>query len=124
MYEKGSLTATKGGYRLLSSRVNYATKGDDLTNGKGYVAFDLFIRNKSGEEYYVDNNPLNEEAIYLTYDSSVTVGSGGVANTGIENSVRVAFAQIGRVKAADYGQLTADEKHMHLHNHASYAEMV
>ena len=45
--------------------------------------------------YYVD-----EEAIYLTTDSAVKVasaGAGGVANTGIENSVRVAFAQIGRV---------------------------
>ena len=96
LYEKGSLTATKGGYRLMSSRVpNYAAG----SNPDGYVVFDLFIRNSSGTEYYPDYNELNEEAIYLTNDSRVKVGSTGVADAGIENSVRVAFAQIGRVKA-------------------------
>ena len=102
LYEKGSLTTTKGGYRLLTSRVgNYATPNADgfYEEGKGYVAFDLFIKNLSGTEYYVDNEPLNEEAIYLTTNSAVTVASDGVKNTGIENSVRVAFTQIGRVKA-------------------------
>ena len=96
LYEKGSLTATKGGYRLMASRVpnqNAASKPD------GYVVFDLFIRNSSGTEYYPTYNELNEEAIYLTNDSKVKVGSTGVADAGIENSVRVAFAQIGRVKA-------------------------
>ena len=106
LYEKGSLTTTPGGYRLLASRVhNY----DNTENGKigtlesnGYVAFDLFIKNLSGTEYYADNNILNEEDIYLTTNSAVTVASnGGVAGTGIENSVRVAFAQIGRVEATD-----------------------
>ena len=107
MYEKGSLTATPGGYRLLASRIhNYETNaqregsvnasGYNTENG-GYVAFDLFIRNFSGQAYYSDDNILNEEAIYLTTDSEVTVGSTGVQDTGIENSVRVAFAQIGRV---------------------------
>ncbi len=104
LYEKGSLTATKGGYRLLASQVNnYTNKVADTNEyieGDGYVAFDLFIKNLSGEEYYVENNPLNEEAIYLTTNSSVTVAeAGGVPNTGIENSIRVAFAQIGRVEA-------------------------
>ena len=106
LYEKGSLTTTPGGYRLLASRVhNY----DSETQGKigkiesnGYVAFDLFIKNLSGTEYYAENNILNEEDIYLTTNSAVTVASnGGVAGTGIENSVRVAFAQIGRVEATD-----------------------
>ena len=107
MYEKGSLTATPGGYRLLASRIhNYQTNeqyagainaaGHNTENG-GYVAFDLFIRNISGAAYYTENNILNEEAIYLTTDSEVVVGSTGVQDTGIENSVRVAFAQIGRV---------------------------
>lgn len=104
LFEKASLTTTPGGYRLLSSRVdNYSTvasgeSGITLSQGKGYVAFDLFIKNLSGTEYYVKNQPLNEEAIYLTTNSAVTVADSGVANTGIENSVRVAFAQIGRVK--------------------------
>ena len=102
LYEKGSLTTTKGGYRLLSSRVgNFTTPNDDgfYEEGEGYVAFDLFIKNLSGSEYYVDDEQLNEEAIYLTTNSAVTVASDGVKNTGIENSVRVAFTQIGRVKA-------------------------
>ena len=102
LFEKASLTTTYGGYRLLASRVNnYATIGDDATfqQGEGYVAFDLFIKNLSGNEYYTENNKLNEEAIYLTVNSKVEVANGGIKNTGIENSIRVGFAQIGRVKA-------------------------
>ncbi len=109
MYEKGSLTATPGGYRLLASRIhNYQTNqqyansvnayGFNTENG-GYIAFDLFVKNFSGQAYYTEDNILNEEPIYLTTDSQVSVGSTGVANTGLENSVRVAFAQIGRVNA-------------------------
>ncbi len=98
LYEKGSLTATKGGYRLMASQV---PNQDASSKPDGYVAFDLFIKNASGTEYYADYNELNEEAIYLSNDSAVSVGSTGVANTGIENSVRVAFAQIGRVIATN-----------------------
>ena len=104
MFEKASLTATPGGYRLLASRIhNYEqtagakNAGGYNTENGGYIAFDLFIRNFSGQAYYADDNIYKEEAIYLTTDSEVTVGSTGVENTGIENSVRVAFAQIGRV---------------------------
>lgn len=123
MFEKGSLTATDGGYRLLASRVhNYIVDTDASTSATvfgdkkvgvenpnvpktGYAVFDLYIKNVSGEEYYVENNPANEEAIYLTTNSRVAVGSAGTPNTGIENSVRVAFAQIGRVEdiTGNYG---------------------
>lgn len=116
MFEKGSLTATEGGYRLMASRIhNYDThldSNDETSPYKeigGYVAFDLFIRNFSGRAYYVEDNVLNEEAIYLTDDSEVVVSeSGGVSTTGIENSVRVAFAQIGRVngKTTDVSTIT------------------
>ena len=103
LYEKGSLTATPGGYRLLASQVdnnvNQVQDGTEYLEGNGYVAFDLFIKNLSGEAYYVENNPLNEEAIYLTTNSAVTIGEAGEQNTGIENSIRVAFAQLGRVSA-------------------------
>ncbi len=122
MFEKGSLTATPGGYRLLASRIhNYETntqransinaQGFNTENG-GYIAFDLFVRNFSGQAYYTENNELNEEAIYLTTDSAVVVkttgASTGVAGTGIENSVRVGFAQIGRVngKTTDVATIT------------------
>ena len=90
IYEKGSLTSTKGGYRLLASRVNNYTNKvttgakKEYVDGDGYVAFDLFIKNLSGDEYYVGNDVDNEEAIYLTYDSAVTVGQGGAAETGID----------------------------------------
>lgn len=106
MYQKGSLTTTPGGYRLMASRVDNYTPikdGEGNVTGynqeNGYVAFDLFVKNLSGDEYYTTMNQLNEEAIYLTLGSEVTVAEGGAENTGIENSVRVAFAQIGRVKA-------------------------
>ncbi len=97
VFEKASLTASPGGYRIMSSRV-------DNTGEKelgGYVAFDLFVKNFSGRQYIKDLNLLDEEAIYLTTDSAVkaSLAGVGVENTGIENSVRVAFAQIGRVEA-------------------------
>ena len=104
MYEKASLTTTFGGYRLLSSRVNNFNTDETtgkLEQGDGYVAFDLFIKNLSGDAYYEENNPLNEEAIYLADSSAVTVATSGEANSGIENSVRVAFTQIGRVIATE-----------------------
>ena len=103
LFEKSSLTAVPGGYRLLSAQVNNYTDTEDTTGeyieGDGYVAFDLFVKNLSGEEYYIENDPENEEAIYLNTDSSVTVATdGGVENTGIENSIRVAFTQLGRIE--------------------------
>ena len=103
LFEKGSLTTTDGGYRLMTSQVDntLATRGTNH-EGKGFVAFDLFIKNLSGEEYYETYNQLNEEAIYLTQASSVVVDETAGSKqdkTGIENSVRVAFAQIARVEA-------------------------
>ncbi len=105
MYEKGSFTTTPGGYRVMASQVRNTVQGN--TEQDGYVVFDLFVKNLSGHEYYATQNVLNEEAIYLTPDSKVTVASnGGVAGTGIENSVRVGFAQIGRVEATTTTQST------------------
>ena len=111
LFEKASLTTSPGGYRLLSSRVNNNTSstkkvnGVDVTvyeEGNGYIAFDLFIKNLSGNEYYYKNEVANEEDIYLTLDSSVSVktnGSDSQEKTGIENSIRLGFTQIGRVEA-------------------------
>lgn len=94
IFEKASLTPSPGGYRLLASQVDNST-----TEQNGYVAFDLFIKNFTGADYIETLDQSNEEAIYLTVDSEVKVSNSGVANTGIENSVRVAFAEIGRVIA-------------------------
>ena len=94
MYEKSSLTKSPGGFRTMASRVPNATENDL----EGYVVFDLFVRNMTGTQYIPELEPMDEEAIYLTTDSKVVVADNeGVENTGIENSVRVAFAQIGRV---------------------------
>ena len=108
LFEKGSFTASDGGYRLMASQVQNGV--DDAGEADGYVAFDLFIRNLSGNEYYEEVDFLNEEAIYLTPGSAVKVSGAGAdkEKTGIENSVRVAFMQIGRVKAdAAEGDITA-----------------
>lgn len=112
LYEKGSLTSTKGGYRLMASRVNNYDEDAKDADGNvlpkysiadGYVVFDLYVMNLSGDAYYPSiTDPSNEEAIYLTYNSAVTAGSTGYSASGIENSVRVAFAQVGRVSATDY----------------------
>ncbi|MDD8049655.1 MAG: DUF5011 domain-containing protein, partial [Thomasclavelia sp.] len=104
LFEKASLTSTPGGYRLMASRVDNYNTGRPEQNG--YVVFDLFIKNFSGSQYLENLNPADEEAIYLTVDSEVTVANGGVENTGIENSVRVAFGQVGRVKGTTNVQST------------------
>ena len=96
LYEKGSFTASPGGYRVMASKVENTDAEQD-----GYVAFDLFVKNLSGNEYYDEVNILNEEGIYLTPQSVVKTGDAGEASAGIENSVRVAFAQIGRVIATE-----------------------
>ena len=98
IYEKSSLTTSQGGYRLMSKILNNTTRTDGK-EADGYVVFDLFVKNLSGEAYYPTQNVDNEEAIYLTPESQVTVGTSGTKDTGIENSVRVAFAQIGRVES-------------------------
>lgn len=107
MYDKGSLTASDGGYRLMAALVNNKAATVDgsgnvtaINEEDGYVAFDLFIKNMSGDAYYADiTDPSNEEAIYLDVASQVTAGDSGNTTAGVENSVRVAFAQIGRVKS-------------------------
>lgn len=117
LFEKASYTSVPGGYRLLASRVdNYTNKNEtsgEYIEGKGYVAFDLFVKNLSGTEYYVNNDPENEEAIYLRDNSTVKVSTAGgdeagKEGAGIENSVRVAFVQLGRVNAntTDVGTIT------------------
>ena len=73
LYEKGSFTATPGGYRVMASEVT----NSGAKEARGYVAFDLFVKNLSGTEYYKTYDPLNEEAIYLTTESEVTVSDSG-----------------------------------------------
>lgn len=95
IFTKTSMTANSGGYKLIA----------DLANGNGevdgYVAFDLFIKNESGSVYTPSYNYLDDEGIYLTSNSAANVQQAGAAGAtgseGIENSMRVAFMQIGRI---------------------------
>ncbi|MDD2181445.1 MAG: hypothetical protein PHW32_03645 [Bacilli bacterium] len=106
LYEKSSMTPTAGGYRIMTSQMDNFTDPDEEV--KGYIAFDLFVKNITGAKYYPEYLLANEEAIYLTVNSEVNVDdTGGIGGTGIENSVRVAFAQIGRVPLdATAGEIT------------------
>ncbi len=115
MYEKASLTTDQYGIRLLASQVEN-TGAEEVA---GYIAFDLFVKNYTGAQYIQTVNEADEEAIYLLDSSNVDVSLTGAADateealrqaSGIENSVRVAFAQIGRVEAttgvADVADIT------------------
>ena len=94
-YEKSSLTTSDGGYRILANKIDYSKQ-------KGYLYFDLFIKNFSGTQYISSDDPddnSSEEAIYLDFLSEVKIGSNGIVDSGIENSIRVAFAQLARITA-------------------------
>ena len=120
MYEKASMTTTPGGYRLIANKVANTSGAYEGAQGQnGFLAFDLFIKNFSGTAYFTENNVANEEAIYLTPDSKVSIGSSGIASSGIQKSVRVAFAQIGRVSAFNN---TASQKYV-IKDNPSLAEI-
>ena len=95
LFGKASLTATAGGFRLMTGRIDNSAGEQD-----GYIVFDLFIKNISGSYYNEELNEADEEAIYLEFESAVTIPEDAVEGTGIENSIRVAFAQVGRVRAS------------------------
>ena len=112
MYNKTSVSSLTGGYRLRADVLDH-----EQPDRRGYVAFDLFLKNTSGDGYTDGYNFAEEEGIYLLHDSFahlVIAGAGGdeegdeggedpeepavpLGGDGIENSVRVAFVQLGRV---------------------------
>ena len=94
-YEKASLAATEGGFRLIANRVdNYTSNNDVLVSeAEGYVAFDLFIRNGMGDAY----NGSNQESVYLMKDPVATID--GTTDYGAANSLRIGFFELGAVKA-------------------------
>lgn len=98
LFGKGSLASTQGGYGLVSSQISNGSTEDE-----GYIAFDLFIRNGTKDAYDATYDADADEAIYLSRgdNSSVKFDSAGSGdeNYGVENSIRIAFAQIGRVKS-------------------------
>lgn len=97
MYEQTSVKSVPGGFRIVSSRVDNYNSGQKEQDG--YVVFDMFFKNASSAQYIKELNILDEENIFLTFDSGAKVSSDGLGGTGVENTVRVAFVQIGRVIA-------------------------
>ena len=94
IFSKTSLTATNGGYRIISNQIDNTTEESDK-----YVTFDLFIKNNSGDVYTDTYNINDDEAVYLTNGtngSKVTSGASGSSSYGVQNSVRVAFVQVAR----------------------------
>ena len=95
LFEKTSLASNPGGYYITSSQVN-----NSVTEGNGYVAFDLYIRNGTGSAYNETYNKDSDEDIYLSPDSfASTVVNGNQPDYGAANSVRVGFFEIGRMKS-------------------------
>ena len=92
LFEKTSLSATVGGYRLVAKQVD-----NSVTEQDGYIAFDLFIRNGKEDYYSPDNYSVTGgENIYLTKNSSSTYN--GTTNHGVANSVRVGFFALAGTK--------------------------
>ncbi len=58
----------------------------------GYYAIDLFLRNSGIDTGAGDVQGTTTETLQLTQNSSVTVIEGGNADTGLQNTPRVAFA--------------------------------
>jgi len=111
LFEKSGLPVTPGGHRLISAQIDNWTRpgGNLVPEDRGYVAFDLFVKNSSGRHYFENLDHLDEEAIYLDFDSRVTAApfgseTGPISTRGIENSVRVGFAEIGRVHGEETNQ--------------------
>ena len=98
IYSKESLQGTNGGYRLVSKRYNNLTTEEPF-----YVAFDIFLKNNNsqGGTYKKEYNFNDDEAVYLTDDSFVSAIASGATSYGVQNSVRVAFVQVGRINITD-----------------------
>ncbi len=92
-FEKSSLSATPGGYRIVASQVDNSSQEVD-----GYVAFDLFIRNGTGTSYTNSYASGTAENVYLKKNPTATI-DGGTGNHGAANSLRIGFFEIAGMKA-------------------------
>lgn len=104
LFSKSSIVSLNGGYRLRSDRLDNKTEEQD-----GYVAFDLYIKNQSGEGYEPDWDYTQDEGVYLTNTSSVKLkAAGSETQSDLERSIRLAFMQIGRVSKNAEPELVRD----------------
>lgn len=121
IFSKTSITSLSGGYKLRADLIDNVTattpEGGGTTtytvNEKdGYVAFDIFVKNSSGSGYTKEYSQGDDEGIYLTNDSKAVLTSTGTdaegqpltGGDGIENSIRIAFMQVGRVSSSSTGE--------------------
>lgn len=93
-YEKSSLNASNGGYKIIANAVN--NMGDNESDG--YIAFDMFIRNGTANGYDNDGPSEYDEAVYLARNPTATTNiSGSDPDYGVANSLRIGFFEIGEV---------------------------
>jgi len=121
IYSKTSITSLSGGYKLRADLIDNVTATTPEDGGSptytvnekdGYVAFDIFVKNSSGSGYAKEYNQGDDEGIYLTNDSKAVLTSTGTdengqpltGGDGIENSIRIAFMQVGRVSSSNTGE--------------------
>ena len=107
MYEKGSFTATPGGYRILASEVENSADAE----AAGYVAFDLFIKNLSGEEYYPTNLVANEEGQVMSVGAE-NLQSGKTTLYNSENGIIVATGYMWALvpEVVSFGEYTSGRR--------------
>ena len=122
LFSKTSITSLNGGYKLRTDLIENVIATTPEGGGEttytideqnGYAVFDIFIRNQSGSGYIPDYDQYGDEGVYLINDSKVVLSSSGVdgdgnplvGGDGIENSIRLAFMQIGRVSSTNGGAL-------------------
>ena len=79
LFGKSALASTGGGYRLVSTQItNYNNSTHVPAEKDGYIAFDLFIRNGTGDQYD-SSASADTEAIYLSRTSTVVITPAGTA---------------------------------------------
>lgn len=97
-FTKSMMTPNDAGYKVASSLIDVT----DSNHNKGFIVFDLFIKNQSRGTYVTSYDHSNDEAIFLTENSSVTYdasGSGSYSDgDGIQNSLRIGFYELGRIE--------------------------
>lgn len=120
IFSKTSITSLSGGYKLRADLINNVTTTTpadgtptySVNEQDGYVTFDIFVKNSSGSGYTKEYSQGDDEGIYLTNDSKAILTSTGTdaegqpltGGDGIENSIRIAFMQVGRVSSKDTGE--------------------
>ena len=96
LFNKSAMSSLTGGYRLRAEPIDNKT-----AESSEYVTFDLFLKNTSGTGYNSEYQHFEDEGIYLIKNSYAKLEAVGAelnaGGDGIENSIRLAFVQIGRV---------------------------